>query len=34
MGKKISKSEKEWKQELTSEQVKVCRQKGTERPFS
>ncbi len=34
MAKKNSKTEEQWKHELTLEQFKVCRMKGTERPFS
>ena len=34
MTKKISKTEKEWQQQLTDEQYRVTRQKGTERPFT
>jgi len=34
MSIKIEKSEQEWKQELSPEQYKVCRQKGTERAFT
>lgn len=31
---KISKSKSEWREQLTQEQYHVCREKGTERPFS
>lgn len=31
---RVIKSEEEWKKELTQEQFKVLRQKGTERPFT
>jgi peptide-methionine (R)-S-oxide reductase len=34
MTDKITKSEQEWRQLLTPEQFKVCRQKGTERAFT
>ena len=34
MGKKVVKSDKEWRQLLSEEQFKICRQKGTEPAFS
>ncbi len=34
MGKKVIKSDDEWRRELTPEQYSVCRKKGTERAFS
>ncbi len=34
MGDNTTKSEEEWRQELTDEQFAVCRRKGTEAPFS
>lgn len=34
MVEKMRKSEEEWKKELTPEQYRILRQKGTERPFT
>ena len=34
MSKKIAKSDGEWRQQLSEEQFKICRQKGTEPAFS
>ncbi|HYO62714.1 MAG TPA: peptide-methionine (R)-S-oxide reductase MsrB [Pyrinomonadaceae bacterium] len=34
MTKKITKTDEEWRRELTPEQYRVARQKGTERPFT
>lgn len=34
MGKKITKSDEEWRRQLTPEQFEVCRQKSTERAFT
>jgi peptide-methionine (R)-S-oxide reductase len=31
---KIEKSDEEWQQQLTEEEYSICRQKGTDRPFS
>ena len=34
MSTKITKTEEEWREELTPEQYEILRQKGTERPFT
>lgn len=34
MSDKISKTEAQWRDEMTPEQYRVCREKGTERAFS
>ena len=34
MSGKVSKSDEEWRRQLTSEQFQVCRKKGTEQPFT
>ena len=34
MTDKLKKSDQEWQQELTPQQFNVCRQRGTERPFT
>ncbi len=34
MANKVKKTDQEWQQELTPEQFKVLRKKGTERPFT
>jgi peptide-methionine (R)-S-oxide reductase len=34
MAYKIKKSDEEWKKELTNDQYKILREKGTEKPFS
>ena len=34
MANKVAKTDEEWRQQLTPEQFRVARQKGTERPFT
>ena len=32
--RKVEKTEKEWRSQLTDEEYRICREKGTERPFT
>lgn len=34
MGDRVAKSEAAWRKQLTAEQYRICREKGTEPPFS
>ena len=34
MGKKLKRTDSEWRQQLTAEQYEVCRHQSTERPFT
>ena len=34
MSEKVKKSKEQWRQELTAEQFHICREKGTEAPFT
>ena len=34
MSEKITKTDEEWKKELSPDEYEVCRQKGTERAFT
>ena len=34
MGEKLTKTDSEWRAQLTADQYEVCRNKGTERPFT
>ena len=34
MAEKVRKSEEEWREQLTPDQYHICREKGTERPFT
>ena len=34
MGDEVTKTDAEWREQLTDEQFEVCRNKGTERPFT
>jgi peptide-methionine (R)-S-oxide reductase len=34
MARKVEKSDQQWQDQLTEEQFRICRQQGTERPFT
>jgi peptide-methionine (R)-S-oxide reductase len=34
MARKVEKSDQQWQEQLTEEQFRICRQQGTERPFT
>ncbi|WP_346725944.1 peptide-methionine (R)-S-oxide reductase, partial [Vibrio parahaemolyticus] len=33
-GKKVTKSDEQWREQLSDEEFRVCREQGTEPPFS